>query len=165
VADAPIDLELLLRAHDPVVLDAAFEEIFRVVDDGRTSGNLARGEHLIAWAACSHVVTQLHVEVLLACLRLTYEVREGIPSWSELLEATERELTVRGEDVDALLHGLREGIVETGDPLAPDLQSLSPRAGCDGGRGAPPRAGIFEPRRRRGRARDRHLSSKTKDRR
>ena len=105
----PIDLELLLEAQDPTALQAALAEIARVVSEACRTNNLARCEHLVAWAACEQVVGRLHAEVLVSCLRQTYSVRSEVLSWPDLLEAAERTLSERGEDVGTLLHGLKEG--------------------------------------------------------
>lgn len=97
----------LLAAKTDLQLDAAFETVLESVNAARESGDLVDCQRLLGWVGLPNVVSQLHVEVFLSCLRLTFGLRAFLSNWNLALDAAELELERRGEDVGALLCGLK----------------------------------------------------------
>ncbi len=101
----------MLAAQTEAEVNDAFDIVFDIVYD-RTNGTLDgmkdQVDRLLAWAQEPDVLPRLHLGLILACLRLPYMARYHLKTWRPFRDAVEAELERRGEDVDALLIGLRE---------------------------------------------------------
>lgn len=101
-----LKLELLTAESDKQV-DAVFDKLFVIVNDALTSQDFSVCSALLQWMAPDEVAAQLHTELLISLVRLTYRVRDECEGWSEALDAMERQFDERGEPTEILLCGLR----------------------------------------------------------
>jgi len=97
----------LLQAKTQKEVDEAFEYLFDVVHDARKSGSTHKLELCFAWLQRPDTIREIHTDLLLSALRLTFTMKHSIsPHWADLLMHIEHELTKRGEDSKTLLWGL-----------------------------------------------------------
>lgn len=100
VTEADTYRKLLLDARTDAAVDVVFDMIFDLLADEPE----AFDQVVLAWIASRKVAAQLHVGVLLACLRLFGA--ESLPHWKAARDAAARALHERGEDAGTLLRGL-----------------------------------------------------------
>lgn len=96
----------LLKAKTEQEVDVAFDCIFDVVNQARTTGSTSHLEDMFRWVQKPEALEHLHADLLLACLRLTFTMKQYLETWPDLLIAIEKELTRRGEDSQQFLCGL-----------------------------------------------------------
>lgn len=94
-----------------------FGQVLREVHTGQPAeprGNLQGCEDLLFWFASEGVIETLPLDVIVAVLRLPSPMSEHLRNWNPALKAAWEELTERGEDAKALLHGLKDRTVTRG---------------------------------------------------
>jgi hypothetical protein len=95
----------ILRASGTPETEEAFNTIFEVVDDARSSGNLLGLVDLIQCVLDQ--VGEVDPDIPIWILRLTATMRHAVyPEWTRLRDAVKEDLVRRGEETDKLLHGL-----------------------------------------------------------
>lgn len=105
--DSSARWEHLVTASTESELESAFATVFDVANDARCGGPLDDCESLLRWLVRPEVLSAVHIEVLLPCVRLTFSLRDRLPSWSAARDAMAMELGRRGQDVEVLMCGLR----------------------------------------------------------
>lgn len=99
-----IDLEALLAASSDDEIDRAFDALFdEVYGESLPLEKASSCDQMLAWVASDDIADRLHVDVILACVRLPTPLLPWLSNWNDARDACHAALQRRGKPADALL--------------------------------------------------------------